>query len=79
MGPPLPIWAVESPGVVDMQRLSVGGPARFPVPPSRASQGLAERLFLLMTLGDDRAVAATYVAGRRVHERKELFAGSRAN
>ena len=27
--------------------------------------GLAEELFALMTLGDDRAVAATYVAGRR--------------
>jgi guanine deaminase len=30
---------------------------------------LAEQLFLLMTLGDDRAVAATYVKGRRVHAR----------
>jgi guanine deaminase len=28
---------------------------------------LEEELFLLMTLGDDRAVAATYVAGERVH------------
>lgn len=28
---------------------------------------LAEELFLLMTLGDDRAVRATYVAGERVH------------
>ncbi len=27
---------------------------------------LAEELFVLMTLGDDRAVAATYVAGRKV-------------
>ena len=26
---------------------------------------LAEELFALLTLGDDRAVAATYVAGRR--------------
>ena len=26
---------------------------------------LAEELFLLQTLGDDRAVAATYVAGER--------------
>jgi guanine deaminase len=43
------------------------------------TQGLADRLFLLMTLGDDRAVAATYVAGRRVHEREELFSGSRPN
>jgi guanine deaminase len=30
---------------------------------------LAEKLFLLMTLGDDRAVAATHVLGRRVHQR----------
>jgi guanine deaminase len=30
---------------------------------------VAEMLFVLMTLGDDRAVRATYVAGRRAHER----------
>jgi guanine deaminase len=30
---------------------------------------LDERLFALMTMGDDRAVAATYVAGKRVHAR----------
>ncbi len=30
---------------------------------------LDERLFALMTMGDDRAVAATYVAGRQVHTR----------
>ncbi len=30
---------------------------------------LAERLFALLTMGDDRAVAATWVAGRRVHAR----------
>ncbi len=30
---------------------------------------LAEELFVLMTLGDDRAVRATYVAGARVHSR----------
>ncbi len=30
---------------------------------------LAEELFLLMTLGDDRAVRATYVAGERLHQR----------
>ena len=29
---------------------------------------LAEELFLLMTLGDDRAVRATYVAGERLHK-----------
>ena len=28
---------------------------------------LAEELFVLMTLGDDRAVRATYVAGERLH------------
>ncbi|MGB7432918.1 MAG: amidohydrolase family protein, partial [Ahrensia sp.] len=28
-------------------------------------EGLAEELFLLQTLGDDRSVAATYVAGQR--------------
>ncbi len=31
---------------------------------------LAEELFLLMTLGDDRAVRATYVAGERLHRRR---------
>lgn len=30
---------------------------------------LAEKLFVFMTLGDDRAVRATYVAGRKVHSR----------
>jgi guanine deaminase len=30
---------------------------------------LAEELFVLMTLGDDRSVRATYVAGEKVHER----------
>ena len=30
---------------------------------------LAEELFVLMTLGDDRSVRATYVAGERAHGR----------
>jgi len=30
---------------------------------------IVERLFVLMTLGDDRAVRATYVAGERVYDR----------
>ncbi len=32
---------------------------------------LAEELFVLMTLGDDRAVRATYVAGERLHSRAQ--------
>jgi guanine deaminase len=32
-------------------------------------QNLAEQLFVLMTLGDDRAVAATYVLGELLHRR----------
>jgi guanine deaminase len=28
---------------------------------------LAEELFVLMTLGDDRSVRATYVAGAKAH------------
>ena len=32
-------------------------------------QDLAEQLFVLMTLGDDRAVAATYVLGELLHRR----------
>lgn len=35
----------------------------------RAARSLKERLFALMVLGDDRAVARTYVAGACVHER----------
>jgi len=31
---------------------------------------LEEELFILMTLGDDRSVKATYVQGRRMHERE---------
>ena len=34
-----------------------------------AGQGLADRLFALQILGDDRSIHATYVAGRTVHER----------
>jgi len=30
---------------------------------------LAEALFVQMTMGDDRAVLATYVAGRRAYSR----------
>jgi guanine deaminase len=33
------------------------------------ARDLAEQLFIQMTLADDRAVQATYVAGRLVHER----------
>jgi guanine deaminase len=46
-------------------------PHATPLMARRASQAttLAERLLLLMTLGDDRNVAATYILGRRVHAR----------
>ena len=37
-----------------------------------AVRTLAERLFLLMTLGDDRAVLRTYVMGRLSHDREVL-------
>ena len=30
---------------------------------------LEERLFVLMTLGDDRVIEATYLAGERAHAR----------
>jgi guanine deaminase len=32
---------------------------------------LGEALFIQMTLGDDRAVRATYVAGERLYAREE--------
>ena len=39
------------------------------------ADGLDEILFILMTLGDDRAVRATYVAGERVYSRETAIAG----
>jgi len=33
------------------------------------TDSLEEALFVQMTLGDDRAVRATYVAGRRAYQR----------
>jgi guanine deaminase len=34
------------------------------------AETLAEKLFVLMMLGDDRAVAATHIMGRRAYERQ---------
>ena len=34
-----------------------------------AAKSLAERLFLFATLGDDRAIAATYLMGKLSHQR----------
>ena len=31
---------------------------------------ISERLFMLITLGDDRAIAATHVMGEKAYERK---------
>jgi guanine deaminase len=47
-------------------------PRATPVMADRAalSQSLEDILFALAILGDDRAVSATYVAGRKVHERQ---------
>lgn len=46
-------------------------PAATPVLASRheLSLSLEDMLFSLMILGDDRAVTATYVAGKRLHHR----------
>ena len=51
--------------------LVVLDPLATPVLASRqeVSSTLEDVLFSLMILGDDRAVSATYVAGRKVHER----------
>jgi guanine deaminase len=35
-----------------------------------SGQGFAEKLFVLMTLGDDRNIKATYLEGRPVHQRQ---------
>jgi guanine deaminase len=39
---------------------------------NRRTQSIEEILAVLMTLGDDRTVRATYAAGRLVHERPEV-------
>jgi guanine deaminase len=51
--------------------LVVLDPKATPILASRQelSESLQDVLFSLMILGDDRAVRATYVAGRKVHER----------
>jgi len=51
--------------------LVVLDPRATPLLAARTGQAasIEEILFLLMTLGDDRAVRATYAAGTRVHER----------
>ena len=51
--------------------LVVLDPRATPVLASRheLSQSLEDVLFSLAILGDDRAVRATYVAGRKLHER----------
>ncbi|RDE07112.1 guanine deaminase [Sphingomonas aracearum] len=54
-------------------------PAATPLLARRtAGRSLAERLFALQILGDDRAVAATYVAGRCAHRRQPGFSSPRA-
>jgi len=51
--------------------LAVLDPCATPVLASRqeVSQSLEDVLFSLAILGDDRAVRATYIAGRKVHDR----------
>ena len=39
----------------------------------RHCNDLEEALFVQMTMADDRAVRATYVAGKLVHERPQHF------
>jgi guanine deaminase len=61
-------------GALDLGKfadLVVLDPMATPVLASRqeVSTSLEDVLFSLMMLGDDRAVAATYVRGRRVHKR----------
>lgn len=36
----------------------------------RFTGGIEEQLFVLMTMGDDRSIAATYIAGRKAYGRK---------
>jgi guanine deaminase len=62
------LGALEPGKVADLVILD---PGATPVLASRQelSQSLEDVLFALAILGDDRAVRATYVAGRKVHER----------
>lgn len=49
-------------------------PAATPLLARRTAGGdLADRLFALQILGDDRAIAATYVAGRLAHDRDGIL------
>lgn len=52
--------------------IAVIDPKATPVLASRQelSETLEDRLFALAILGDDRAIRATYIAGKKVHERK---------
>jgi guanine deaminase len=42
----------------------------------RAATDIADVLFVQMMMGDERAIRATYVAGRRVHDRDALSAST---
>ncbi len=57
--------------------IAVLDPRATPVLAARddLSKNLEDRLFALMMLGDDRAVTATYVAGRCVHRAREVQDG----
>jgi guanine deaminase len=48
-------------------------PKATPLLERRSAQcnSLEEQLFALALLGDDRAIAATYAAGKQVHQRGE--------
>lgn len=65
------IGAIEAGKFAD---IAVLDPWSTPVLASRQdlSESLEDVLFSLMILGDDRAVRATYVAGRKVHDRDEV-------
>ncbi|MEX1994842.1 MAG: guanine deaminase [Steroidobacteraceae bacterium] len=57
--------------------LVVLDPAATPLLARRTAcaQNIAERLFVLMTLGDDRAIAATWLMGRLCHDRDRPGSG----
>ena len=61
-----------------MADIVVLDPRATPVLASRqeVSQSLEDVLFSLAILGDDRAIRATYVAGRKVHDRNSSADGS---
>ena len=58
--------------VLDMQATPLMA-FRNPIPTANSLDELAEKIFAMMILGDDRAIQATYIAAELAYERKETY------